>query len=376
MKFHLRLVNVALVMHAVAVSFSVNAAPIGTTTTATGCGLTWTSNYSQIGPIGVGIQKSCSVSGSNGYVDYTATSDVLTSFGPAIPKVGVVDAVAEVTAAGTDPSAPVGTDYGGEAAAQGTVTFYFTVDALATPPMVTYEPTVYIEASGNASFSAQSSGVADFEYEGSAEAIAILPDGTQWSVQNDLFDPEDSWSDDFSESKVLDLAPNDAGNPFYTVTISAGCYVGAFAGGAYYSQAECHATVDPVIYLDQAAFDAKYGENSFQLSDYYGLSFSENVGDVSADADDDGVVDSIDNCTYVSNPAQRDTDSDGFGNICDPDFDNTLVVNASDLAYLKSMFFTTDPHADLDGSGFVNAGDLAILKTMFFGPPGPSGLVP
>ena len=97
---------------------------------------------------------------------------------------------------------------------------------------------------------------------------------------------------------------------------------------------------------------------------------------VAVDTDNDGVFDSIDNCTLVSNPVQRDTDSDGFGNICDPDFDNTLVVNASDLAYLKSMFFTTDPHADLDGSGFVNAGDLAILKTMFFGPPGPSGLVP
>ena len=97
-------------------------------------------------------------------------------------------------------------------------------------------------------------------------------------------------------------------------------------------------------------------------------------GDVSADADDDGVVDSVDNCTLVSNPAQRDTDSDGFGNICDPDFDNNMIVNASDLAYLKSVFFTTDPHADLDGSGVVNAGDLAILKSFFFKAPGSSSL--
>ena len=72
----------------------------------------------------------------------------------------------------------------------------------------------------------------------------------------------------------------------------------------------------------------------------------------------------------------RDTDGDGYGNICDPDFDNSGVINASDLAYLKSHFFSTDPDADLDGSGFVNAADLAILKQMFFGPPGPSGLVP
>ena len=94
------------------------------------------------------------------------------------------------------------------------------------------------------------------------------------------------------------------------------------------------------------------------------------------DADSDVVADSVDNCTLVANPAQRDTDGDGYGNYCDPDFDNNLVVNAADLAYFKTMFFTSDPEADLNGNGVVNAADLAILKTMFFKPPGPSGLVP
>ncbi len=94
------------------------------------------------------------------------------------------------------------------------------------------------------------------------------------------------------------------------------------------------------------------------------------------DQDSDGIIDVSDNCILVANPEQRDTDGDGFGNYCDPDFDNTLVVNAGDLAYLKSMFFTADPHADLDGSGYVNAADLAILKSFFFKAPGPSGLVP
>ena len=94
------------------------------------------------------------------------------------------------------------------------------------------------------------------------------------------------------------------------------------------------------------------------------------------DLDNDSVGDAVDNCTLAANSDQRDTDGDGYGNICDPDFDNSGVINASDLAYLKSHFFSTDPDADLDGSGFVNAADLAILKQMFFGPPGPSGLVP
>ena len=94
------------------------------------------------------------------------------------------------------------------------------------------------------------------------------------------------------------------------------------------------------------------------------------------DADGDGVDDASDNCTLVPNPAQRDTDADGYGNFCDPDFDNDLVVNAGDLAYLKSAFFSTAALADLNGDGVVNAGDLAILKSFFFKPPGPSGLVP
>jgi hypothetical protein len=94
------------------------------------------------------------------------------------------------------------------------------------------------------------------------------------------------------------------------------------------------------------------------------------------DSDEDGVRDYMDNCTLVVNPDQRDTDGDGYGSICDPDFDNNGVVQAADLAYLKSKFFMADEHADLDGNGVVQAADLAILKAMFFGPPGPSGLAP
>ena len=103
------------------------------------------------------------------------------------------------------------------------------------------------------------------------------------------------------------------------------------------------------------------------------------------DSDGDGVPDQSDNCILVPNGPlipdaggniQLDTDGDGYGNICDPDFDNNLIVNASDLAYMKTNFFSNDPDADLNGNGVVNAADLAILKNFFFKPPGPSGLVP
>ena len=94
------------------------------------------------------------------------------------------------------------------------------------------------------------------------------------------------------------------------------------------------------------------------------------------DTDGDGVPDNQDNCTLIPNPNQTDTDGDFYGNICDPDFNNDLVINAADLAYLKANFFTNDPDADLTGDGFVNAADLAILKQMFFMAPGPSGTAP
>jgi hypothetical protein len=94
------------------------------------------------------------------------------------------------------------------------------------------------------------------------------------------------------------------------------------------------------------------------------------------DTDSDLMLDPLDNCILVPNSDQRDSNADGYGNICDPDLNNDLSINAADLAILKSSFFTSDAHADLDGDSVVNSADLAIMKAMFFMPPGPSGLVP
>jgi len=90
------------------------------------------------------------------------------------------------------------------------------------------------------------------------------------------------------------------------------------------------------------------------------------------DTDGDGVPDSQDNCQTVSNPDQRDTNADGFGNACDPDLNNDGIVNFADLAMMRSKFFSGDGDADLNGDGVVNFADLARLKSFFFKPPGPS----
>lgn len=97
---------------------------------------------------------------------------------------------------------------------------------------------------------------------------------------------------------------------------------------------------------------------------------------VITDADHDQVDDGFDNCLGVANTSQRDSDGDGYGNICDADLDNNGRVNFADLAMFRSAFGTADPDYDLNGDARVNFADLAVLKSLFGKPPGPSALVP
>ena len=95
------------------------------------------------------------------------------------------------------------------------------------------------------------------------------------------------------------------------------------------------------------------------------------------DADNDTVCDDIDNCTLVSNLAQRDTDGDGYGNFCDADLNGDLQTDLSDFSLFRIAFSTTeDPDADFDGSGSVDLTDFSLFRVMFGSPPGPSGLNP
>ena len=96
---------------------------------------------------------------------------------------------------------------------------------------------------------------------------------------------------------------------------------------------------------------------------------------LAADSDGDGIADNVDNCIFVPNPDQRDTNGNGVGNACDGDLNNDGVVNALDLGLFKKAFGnSTNPDADFNGDGRVNALDLGRFKQMFSKPPGPSGV--
>ncbi len=95
--------------------------------------------------------------------------------------------------------------------------------------------------------------------------------------------------------------------------------------------------------------------------------------DSDIDTDEDSIIDINDNCTIVSNPDQRDTDHDGYGNLCDADFDNNGIVSFADLDHFRKHFGTSNPDADLDGNGSVSFKDLDIFRYLFSLPPGPAG---
>ncbi|NNF15862.1 MAG: hypothetical protein HKN70_03900, partial [Gammaproteobacteria bacterium] len=89
------------------------------------------------------------------------------------------------------------------------------------------------------------------------------------------------------------------------------------------------------------------------------------------DADGDTVADPVDNCQLVANTDQRDSDFDGFGNLCDADLNNDNIVNFTDVFLFSDVFLDSDPDADFNGDGIVNFLDIFVLQAGFLLAPGP-----
>ncbi|NNF15490.1 MAG: hypothetical protein HKN70_02030, partial [Gammaproteobacteria bacterium] len=93
-----------------------------------------------------------------------------------------------------------------------------------------------------------------------------------------------------------------------------------------------------------------------------------------SDSDNDGISDELDNCAYTANPEQVDADMDGFGNMCDGDFNQDMIINFRDVVMMMGAFGTADAAIDINTDGVVGHEDIEIFKTMWLSEPGPSGV--
>ncbi|MFK8031477.1 MAG: hypothetical protein AB8G18_14670 [Gammaproteobacteria bacterium] len=97
--------------------------------------------------------------------------------------------------------------------------------------------------------------------------------------------------------------------------------------------------------------------------------------DSATDCDSDGVLNALDNCFLVDNPAQIDADNDNIGNACDADYNNDCIVNFFDVFYFtNNSFLTDDPLADHNNDGVANFIDYTYLVSQFLRTPGPSAI--
>lgn len=90
--------------------------------------------------------------------------------------------------------------------------------------------------------------------------------------------------------------------------------------------------------------------------------------DEGLDTDEDTVADCSDNCSETYNPLQQDTDTDGYGNICDADLNNDATVGFQDYNLFKAAWLSNsskinwNPDADFNSDGIVGFQDFNILK--------------
>lgn len=99
------------------------------------------------------------------------------------------------------------------------------------------------------------------------------------------------------------------------------------------------------------------------------------------DTDGDGIFNAFDNCVEAANPGQADVDGDGFGQKCDPDFNNNFLADAQDRVRLQRAVAGQTPYQallDMNGNGVIegDTNDLALFNQYVDGenwlPPGPS----
>ena len=214
-----------------------------------------------------------SVSGTSwpyGFVHAQAAGNVNASLGTTYAGSGAVDA--ETTVVGTGATKVI------QGGTGGAVSYFVTLRESVLPPTPIASVPIRFSANGDGYLKG------DVRFSGGYDAGARLdtdgfPAGL-FSISH--VDSVGASQDSFAQSTSLWIDVQ----RLYSVMVYASCY--AVTGGGWDPQpppngtpithwAECGAHVDPLIALDQDAFDTRYGADSFPLADYISLAFSPNI---------------------------------------------------------------------------------------------------
>ena len=133
-----------------------------------------------------------------------------------------------------------------------------------------------------------------------------------------------------------------------------------------------------VIDIDDEVLEAVFIDKDGVIGDRF--SIVKGQGGADTDTDGDLVPDDMDNCSTRPNGAneksnQIDSDRDGYGNACDPDYNNDFGVTADDFGvFLSSLGGPGGGQADHDGDGVITVLDFGHFVQFLGEPPGTSGL--
>jgi hypothetical protein len=229
-----------------------------------------------VGPLPYGLSLSCDLSGSApqgsyGTATWKAVAHVNAGLGSRASGIGVVDVQASANAVNDNAES--------EAGAGGLIEYALQITASANAPFL--PDTVPIRFVAHGEVHATGSGewytasfwaFADLAVPGFPKAQFRIPDREIYNF--------DQYDEAFSDAVTLQVPVGQ----IVSGRVNGGCTVKTVGAVQTVpvilplrSDAECRLAVDPLVTLDQQAFDAAYGSNSFALADYYALNLSPNV---------------------------------------------------------------------------------------------------